>query len=256
MDKFIKLSKALVIVILLFSTINKEQVLFGMEDVSANLELSQTPPFGFTPAVKINIPITDKITLIPYVECWFQNSYSDTLGYIYPGTEMGLGVNLNLLNNKLDLFGSLGFYNGNSFSGGGRFAIAEAFIPILKANYQFSDKISIEFYSKAWFQTRLISYVRARLDEFNICVDGKYKLNKLLDLGLFFDQIIVNQKFYYYTDLYTNNIVAGAFVKFNTNKATLYLGLGADLVDYINSNVSSEYKIIREYYKIKANIKL
>jgi hypothetical protein len=227
-----------------------------INDIRSNLELEQTPVFGFTPTISISYPINDNFTLIPYAEYWFQNAYKDTAVFIYPGLELGLGIQFKLFSEKLLIQPSLGIYNGNSFSGSRRFILVDAIVPMLKMDYQISPIFNFNFSARAWLQGREIDLNRATFDDIEINVKTNYSINKSYSLGLFFNQLIVNQKYNNKSILYTSLFVFGPSVILKTDNLSLFIGLGADLVDYIDTGLSSDNRTIKEFYKISANIKL
>lgn len=226
------------------------------DDVNSILELNQNPAFGFSPSIKLEYPITDNISLVPYAEFWFQNAYKDTAIYIYPGTEFGIGTRFSLMGDKMNLLTSLGIYNGNSFSGGRNFLLMDAFVPKIEIELKTTDEINLSLFTRAWIQSRKVNSYRATFDDMEIIAKADYSINKHFSLGLFFNQLIVNQKYNSNNVFYTTFFVFGPSVSLNTKNVTLFIGLGADFSDYMDSGVKSADKAIKEYYRVNAKIKL
>lgn len=225
-------------------------------DVNSILELNQNPAFGFSPSIKLEYPLTNDIVLVPYAEFWFQNAYKDTAIYIYPGTEFGIGARFSFMGDKMNLLTSLGIYNGNSFSGGRNFLLMDAFVPKIEFDFKATNEINLSLFTRAWIQSRKVNTYRATFDDMEIIAKVDYSMNKHFSLGLFFNQLIVNQKYNNNNVFYTTFFVFGPSVTLNTKSVSLFIGLGADLSDYMDSGVQSADKTIKEYYRVNAKIKL
>jgi hypothetical protein len=247
------------ITLVIFTLVTLLNFSFAEEDAgSAKLFLNQNPLFGFTPTLELTYPISESISLKPYVEYWVNNAYSDTIGYIFPGLEFGLGVNFNLFENKMNLLTSLGIYSGNSYSGGGRFIIFDAIVPMIQMDYLITNQLKAHLKGRAWIQGRLISYKRYTYDDFEL--DGKldYKLNEKFDAGLFYSQYVVNKKnqLNSTSSLYTAMVAIGPTFTFKTEKLKMQVGYGADLIDYIYTGVAASDRVVKDYYLVQLEIKL
>lgn len=230
--------------------------LFAESKTTAEITINQNPLFGFTPSLELSFPLNDNLVFQPYVEYWVNNSFNDTIGYIFPGLEFGLGLKYSM--KKLDITGSLGIYSGNSYSGGGRNVIFDAVVPMLKFNYLLSDEFSLKFKGRAWIQGRLVSNLRYTFDDSELNANLDYKLNEKYDLGLFYSQYIVNKKnqIEHTSSLFTSCIAIGPTFTFKTEKISLLVGYGLDLVDYVYTGIDPSDRVLKDYYQIRANIKL
>ncbi|OGU57653.1 MAG: hypothetical protein A2X64_06080 [Ignavibacteria bacterium GWF2_33_9] len=225
---------------------------------SVKISFDQNPIFGFAPSIELNYPITNNIDFVPYVQYWGNLADNDTIGYTYPGMEFGLGLNFKLIDQNLNILTSLGIFSGNSYSGGGRFVIFDAIVPIIKANYKINDKLSADIFARAWLQGRTVSNRRYAFDDGEINVFLNYKINQKFDLGFFYFQYLVNKKnqIENTSNFYTGTVAIGPTFTFNSKNLKLMVGYGVDIVDYLYTNIDDENKVLKDFYTIKANFNL
>lgn len=249
----IRNSKKSLLSIILACIVSTSTLCFS-EEIESTIELNQSPVFGFSPSMYFNINISEQVNIIPYAEFWFQNSFKDSSMYVYPGIEFGLGAEFALINKKLFLTPSIGIYNGNTYSGSYYLTVFDAFVPSIKIKYQVSERIDMKLDSRIWIQGRKNTTTRYTFDFSEIYAQVNFKFNKLLKGGFFYNHLITNEKYYNSNQIYSNIFVFGPSVTICTTKLSMNIGIGADMIDYIDSG--NKNKSMKEYYKMNARIKL
>lgn len=187
-----------------------------------------------------------------FVKLW-EIDFQDSLGKYHNHIDLGGSILLPLFKNKLPTKLSLGFGNGNYHSGGGVYRVMENVSFGMDVNYSLMRDINLNLMLYGSIHTFKGNGKRALIDRYLWNYSIIYRLSKILDLGLIFEQYFVTETKPHIKITYSKYLWVGPTATFNlfSDRLNIQSSLGADFIDYIDTGVAESQKEIKEFYKFK-----
>ncbi len=234
----------IIALLLLFYSYSTAEIVFSFE---------HNPIINNTYSLNIELFEDDGFAIDHFVKLWEVEGTTDTLGKIYNHIDLGASLNFFLPKDKFSSKLSLGFGNGNYHSGGGDFYVLENAFAGFDMDYNFSSKLNLVLGGFACIHLRSGNGNRPLIDRYLWNFNMNYRISKVLQLGLLFEQYILTETKPNYKISYSKYVWAGPTFTLNLlqNRLKLQSSLGIDFIDYIDTGVKSSEKKLKEFYKIK-----